>query len=289
MLSSFKDLYFDRIRLNAQDLDEAPTLEKLTKIQEAHLTHIPFENLSQHGCDRPACLDVDATAEKVLHAKRGGFCFELNGLLSHLLLELGYEVARVPAVVYTPDTKFDGPPSHLAVFCTLQDKIYFVDVAFGEPAMHPLELNMDEEQTTVEGMKSRFIETEPGLVVLEYYNQEVDGFQPRIRFQQDHVLSGGLELADFSPNLSVVYHEKSPFEQKMVCCLLTRTHKYTVAGNKLKVTTPRFGKESTKTVTELETDDEVRQVLQELFGIPLEQTNGLNIGTSLQAKPELWM
>ena len=289
MLRSFKDLYFERIGLNEQDLGEAPTLVKLTKIQEAHLTHIPFENLSQHGCDRPACLDVEATAEKVLHAKRGGFCFELNGLLSHLLIELGYQVARVPAIVYTPETKFDRPPSHLALFCTLQGKIYFVDVAFGEPAMHPLELTMNEEQTTVEGMKSRFVEYEPGLVVLEYYNEEGASFQPRIRFQRDHALSGGLELADFSPNLSVVYHEQSPFQQKMVCCRLTRTHKYTVAGNQLKVTTPRFEKESTKTVTKLRTDDEVRQVLRELFGIPLEQTNGLHIGKSLQAKPELWM
>ena len=82
MLVPIKDLYFERIHLDEEGLGEDPTLEKLTKIQEAHLKHIPFENLSQHGCDRPACLDVESVVDKVLHAKRGGFCFELNGLFS---------------------------------------------------------------------------------------------------------------------------------------------------------------------------------------------------------------
>lgn len=288
MLMAIKDLYFDRIHLNEQSLGQDPTLEKLTRIQEAHLEHIPFENLSQHGCTRPACLDTESLIDKVLHAKRGGFCFELNALLSELLVELGYQVARVPAIVYNPETKFDHAPSHLCLFCTLEDNIYFVDVAFGEPAMHPLEFVLDMEQITAEGMKSRFVEPDPGYVVLEYYNEVTAGFQPRIRFQREDILSGGMELADFSPHLNVVYHEQSPFEQKMICCRVTRSHKYTIAGNSLRITTPRFGKESTKTVEVLDTDDDVRQMLSELFGIPFEETDGLNMGKSLQAKAEIW-
>lgn len=289
MCGSLTRDYLDRLGLREQDLEEEPTLEKLAAIQEAHLNCIPFENLAQHGCDRPACLDIEATARKVLHVKRGGFCFELNALLSEFLSELGYHVTRVPAIVYNPEEQFNRSPSHLGVFCNIDNIIYFVDVAFGEPAIHPLVLEMNVEQTTAEGMISRFVETEPGMIDLHFYNEEEATFKPRIRFQRDHIVSGGFDLPLFAPYLDNVYTEDSPFVQKLVCCRVTRTHKYTVAGNRLKVTTPRFGEDSTKTVTSFNTDDEVRQVLCEHFGIPYEQTKGLDTGRSSEAKPDLWM
>ena len=289
MCGSLTRDYLDRLGLREQDLEEEPTLEKLAAIQEAHLNCIPFENLAQHGCDRPACLDIEATARKVLHVKRGGFCFELNALLSEFLSELGYHVTRVPAIVYNPEEQFNRSPSHLGVFCNIDNIIYFVDVAFGEPAIHPLVLEMNVEQTTAEGMISRFVETEPGMIDLHFYNEEEATFKPRIRFQRDHIVSGGFDLPLFAPYLDNVYTEHSPFVQKLVCCRVTRTHKYTVAGNRLKVTTPRFGEDSTKTVTSFNTDDEVRQVLCEHFGIPYEQTKGLDTRRSSEAKPDLWM
>jgi N-hydroxyarylamine O-acetyltransferase len=289
MCGSLKSDYLDRLGLRERDLDEEPTLEKLAEIQEAHLKHIPFENLAQHGCDLPASLDIEATAKKILHVKRGGFCFELNALLSEFLLELGYQVTRVPAIVYNPEEQFDRSPSHLGVFCNIDNSIYFVDVAFGEPAIHPLILEMNTEQTTAEGMISRFVENEPGFIDLQFYNEEEAIFKPRIRFQRDHILSGGFDLPLFAPYLNNVYGEQSPFVQKLVCCRVTRTHKYTVAGNRLKVTTPRFGDDSTKTVTSLDSDEIVRQVLRDHFGIPYEQTKGLDTGRSSEAKPDLWM
>jgi len=235
-------------------------------------------------------MDIEATATKVLNVQRGGFCFELNALFSEFLSELGYQVTRVPAIVYNPEEQFDRSPSHLGVFCTIHNIIYFVDVAFGEPAIHPLVLEeMNTEQTTAECMISRFVENEPGLIDLHFYNYEEAVFKPRIRFQRDHILSGGFDLPLFAPYLDNVHTEQSPFVQKLVCCRVTRTHKYTVAGNRLKVTTPRFGEDSTKTVTSLDTDDEVRKVLSEYFGIPYEQTKGLDTGRSLEAKPDFWM
>jgi N-hydroxyarylamine O-acetyltransferase len=286
---SLKDRYFDRLCLNEQDLDDEPTLDKLTQIQETHLQHIPFENLAQHGCGRHACLDIEATAKKILEDQRGGFCFELNGLLAAFLLELGYHVSRVPAIVYHPDEKFDRPISHMCLSCKLQDTIYFVDAAFGEPALHPLVFEVDKEQATVEGILSRFVENEPGKIDLEWYSEEKSLFRPRIRFERDHVLSGGLDLAAFAPYLDNVFTEQSPFVQKLVCCRVTRTHKYTVAGNRLKVTTPRFGKDSTQTVTAFETDEEVRQVLWKHFGVPFKESIGLDTEVSSKAKPDLWM
>jgi N-hydroxyarylamine O-acetyltransferase len=159
MCGSLTRDYLDRLGLREQDLEEEPTLEKLAAIQEAHLNCTPFENLAQHGCDRPACLDIEATARKVLHVKRGGFCFELNALLSEFLSRVGLITLLGYLQLFTilKKHRFNRSPSHLGVFCNIDNIIYFVDVAFGEPAIHPLVLEMNVERTTAEGMISRFV------------------------------------------------------------------------------------------------------------------------------------
>jgi N-hydroxyarylamine O-acetyltransferase len=107
--------YLERLGFSENEMDilAKPSKEILDKIMEAHLKNINFENLSQHGLPFKPTLNVDAIATKILDVKRGGFCFELNGLLAELLLELGFEVKRVPAIVHTPDTGFDHAASHL--------------------------------------------------------------------------------------------------------------------------------------------------------------------------------
>jgi len=80
--------YFARLKLSPSEFDELPTVKKLQAIQEAHLAQIPFENLAQHGCSQPAVLDTTEIAHKILDCRRGGFCFELNGLLAEFLEEL---------------------------------------------------------------------------------------------------------------------------------------------------------------------------------------------------------
>jgi hypothetical protein len=53
--------------------------------------------------------------------------------------------------------------------------------------------------------------------------------------------NAGPPLSAFSDELAVTLEEKSIFSQKMICCCLTRDKKYTVAGNRLKITgPPRF-------------------------------------------------
>jgi len=82
------DRYLERIDLS---IDKKPTLENLQKLQRAHLYHVPYENLDiMRGV--PLSLEIEDLYDKIVRRRRGGYCFELNGLFSWLLTELGYEV-----------------------------------------------------------------------------------------------------------------------------------------------------------------------------------------------------
>ena len=73
---------------------ESPTLPALASLHRAHLLAVPFENLDI-SLGRPIRLDRASLLAKVVGARRGGYCYELNGLFALLLRSLGYAVASV--------------------------------------------------------------------------------------------------------------------------------------------------------------------------------------------------
>src|SRR5678810_723119 len=82
-----------------------PTAETLRDLQVAHLRNVPFENLSIHSGE-PIVLNDDALFTKIVEKRRGGFCYEVNGLFAALLRALGFEVARLAAEVANPEGGF---------------------------------------------------------------------------------------------------------------------------------------------------------------------------------------
>ena len=89
------DAYLARISYTGS---RAPTLETLQAIHRAHAQAIPFENLDP-WLGQPVRLDLDALQQKLVSARRGGYCFEQNLLLSHALTALGFEVTSLAARV----------------------------------------------------------------------------------------------------------------------------------------------------------------------------------------------
>jgi N-hydroxyarylamine O-acetyltransferase len=87
--------YLDRINY---DGPLSPTAETLRLLQVAHLQAVPFENLSIHA-NEPIVLEDQALFEKIVRRRRGGFCYELNGLFAALLRELGFKVEMLSAGV----------------------------------------------------------------------------------------------------------------------------------------------------------------------------------------------
>lgn len=76
-----------------------PTLDALRELHLRHLRTVPFENLSVH-LGEEIVLQEERLLDKVVGARRGGFCYELNGLFGALLTALGYEVTLLAARVY---------------------------------------------------------------------------------------------------------------------------------------------------------------------------------------------
>ncbi|HEY2892600.1 MAG TPA: arylamine N-acetyltransferase, partial [Pirellulales bacterium] len=72
------DLYLRRICYRGS---REPSLETLKHLHVAHATHIPFENINVLR-DEPIRLDLESLQEKLVRKRRGGYCFEQNGLFA---------------------------------------------------------------------------------------------------------------------------------------------------------------------------------------------------------------
>jgi N-hydroxyarylamine O-acetyltransferase len=131
-----------------------PSFELLAALCAQHPAHIPYENIDPL-LGRPPSLDPQAVTEKLLHQRRGGYCFEQNLLLKLALDALGFEVTSLAARVVwmRPADAPLRPRSHmlLKVMVPGADRPgpYIADAGFGGNLMDtPLRLVADEPQRT---------------------------------------------------------------------------------------------------------------------------------------------
>ncbi|MBB4096587.1 arylamine N-acetyltransferase family protein [Sphingomonas kyeonggiensis] len=133
--------YFTRI---GHDGALAPDRATLTALMRAHLAAMPFENLDvQLG--RPVSLDPDAIFDKLVTRRRGGWCYEQNGLFGRVLAALGYDVRRISAGVMRHVIGEASLGNHLALLVTLEGRSWLVDVGFGGTQAGPLPLAPGED------------------------------------------------------------------------------------------------------------------------------------------------
>ena len=292
----FVTKYLDRIGLDPAMFDPSTPrdYQLLSRLSEAHLSSIPFENLSQHGgYGGPVQLDMKWISDKILDRKRGGFCLELNALFAAFLEAWGFKVAIVPAIVYNSDDGgFEHPPSHIILLVTLPTDggphSYFVDVGFGEPPCQPLVYEFEKVQITSEGMASRLMEND-GKVSLDWFKDKE--WRPRLQWNlEDGSRSRSIE--ELSELLDRVYSPDSIFSRKLIVCRLLRDQKLTLAGDKLKVTGPPRYTNDTETVnvkiTQLDSKQGIRDALAKQFGIPLDETKNLDVEQIVKQDPKLF-
>lgn len=131
--------YLARLGLEPSGFRE-PTVETLRMLHRTHLERVPFENLDIH-LGRPIRLDLRQIIEKVVHRRRGGFCYELNAAFGSLLMSLGFSVSLVEARVHS-DEGLGIPFDHL---CLLVEPVsheapdrFLVDVGFGDSFLEPI-------------------------------------------------------------------------------------------------------------------------------------------------------
>lgn len=122
--------YLDRIAVKS-----APRVDEngLKQIHAAQVFSIPFENLDIH-LGRTISLKPEDLINKMLIKKRGGYCFELNGLLRLALKAVGFTVRPLLArVLYTlPEPTAH---THQVLIATIAGQEWLADVGFGGPGL----------------------------------------------------------------------------------------------------------------------------------------------------------
>lgn len=249
MESMDPDAYLHRIGARRP---AAATLETLRELQERHLATVPFENLSLHLGERVSLEAKDLFA-KIVDRRRGGICYEVNGLFAWLLRELGFEVTLLGAKVFRAGEL--GPPfDHLALRVDL-DEPWLVDVGFGRHSVHPLRLNATEAQHDGAG----------DFLVLDAPGGDVDVLrdgEPAYRLE-----TRARELHEFEPTCWwQTTSPESSFTKRLVCSLLTAGKQLTLAGDRLIETV-----DGERTERQLSGDAEILATYRTSFGIELER------------------
>lgn len=121
------------------------TLDFLTEIQVKHIEQYSFNSLSVH-LKEELPLAPESLYTKIVENKRGGYCFELNGLFYELLTHLGFDCSLQLARV-TMNSNEPAPRTHRFTKVIIDSVPYYVDVGFGPytPAS-PLRMDSDTPQ-----------------------------------------------------------------------------------------------------------------------------------------------
>jgi N-hydroxyarylamine O-acetyltransferase len=120
------------------DGPRAATLTTLRALHRAHLLAIPYENLDIH-LGLPLTLDGDAMFTKLVDERRGGWCYEMNGVFGRVLESLGFDVRYLSGAVGRRTAGWRARGNHLVLLVTL-DRPWIVDVGFGDGFLTPLPL-----------------------------------------------------------------------------------------------------------------------------------------------------
>jgi N-hydroxyarylamine O-acetyltransferase len=231
----------------------SPSAETLKQLQIAHLQTVPFENLSIHRGE-PIVLNDAALFDKIILRRRGGFCYELNGLFAALLRELGFKVDMLSAQVVDGGGVVGPPFDHMALRVHLEQS-WLADVGFGDSFLEPLVLEKGSEQR--QGNRAYEILREGAM--LKVLQRIDDGdWNEQYRFTlKPYEYSDYTEMCEF--------HQTSPnshFTRARICSRATPDGRITLSGMRFIKTTHVDRYEQ-----ELRSEEEYERSLKENFGI----------------------
>lgn len=246
-----------------------PSLDVLRSLHTCHMMSVPFENLTIHSGGRVQ-LDLPLLYDKIVEQRRGGFCYENNGLFSWLLNKLGFQVTTLSAQVKSLATGCYGPPyDHLVLMVSLDGQRWLCDVGFGSSGFSS-PLSLDTSGPQEQGHRVYRIRGAMGMLFLEWQREENRGADG----DWAEVYKFTLEprrLEDFAEMCQ--YHQSSPYSIffcKSLCTVLKPGGRVTYIGRRLtSVTFPEGPGGELKTTTREVKDEELLGILADTFGVVL--------------------
>jgi N-hydroxyarylamine O-acetyltransferase len=240
-----------------------PTVPVLRALHRAHLLNVPFENIDIH-LGRPVKLDEAALFDKIVTRRRGGFCYELNGLFSLLLEDIGYRVLRLSASGHKDDGSYAQEFDHLILQVHEPDDpetVWLVDVGWGDGPLEPLRML----EPGIQRQGGRVFQLQPDTCYLVLNEKTADDEWLKLyRFNLRPY-----PISEFQPMCN--YHQSSPdsiFTQKRLATISRPDGRITLSDMRL-ITTRETGLRGSGEREErtLSSEAEVNQVLLEVFGI----------------------
>ena len=248
--------YFERIGHSPGQ--RAPTLATLRALHLYHSQAIAFEDLDPFS-GRPVQLDLPALERKLVHAGRGGYCFEQNLLFRHILTELGFNVHGLAArVMWNAPEGVVRKRSHMLLLRDVGGERYIADVGFGGLTLTaPLRVATDIEQSTPHEA-FRLVDQEGDFVLQARIR---DTWKPLYRFdlQPQHLVD--YEVA----NWYLSNHPKSRFVTHLMAARPVPGRRYALLNDTFTVHELGGGSEQRT----LQSVAEIRGVLEEYFGLRL--------------------
>lgn len=245
------DAALERLRYSGS---REPTAETLRSLHRAFLEAVPFENLDICA-GVPISLDPARIYQKIVVRRRGGFCYECNGLFADLLAALGFTVLRLSARMAL-DGEIGPEFDHMVLLVRL-DREMLADVGNGESVRDPLPL-AGCEISEAEGVAYRVGGCGEGYAL--FYREAGAEWLPRFLFTRTP-----REQADFSEMCEA--HQTTPgsiFTRQRLTTIATREGRITLMGNRLVET--RGGERRERDLT---SEAEVVACLRRDFGIEL--------------------
>ncbi len=249
--------YFARLNYSEPINADIGTLRGL---QSAHMLSVPFENLDIVPLHSLIQLSEQALWDKIVVHRRGGFCYELNGMFAWLLKQIGFEVTYLNARVFNRVGELGMDFDHLALLVRVPSEStrWLADVGFGDSFLEPL--NLDERGDQTQGLRAyRLEETGEGFTVWQrdyagtWERQYFFDLQPR-SFPNDYAAACS-------------YHQtsqQSSFTQRSIISIATPDGRVSLEQNRLIITSNGERRESPVT-----DDEEYNRLLKERFGVVL--------------------
>ena len=248
--------FFQRIGMDPQTKIEK-TVEFLGQVQRQCVLHIAYENLDILE-NKPLNLAPEALYDKIVIRGRGGYCFELNGLLTHMFREMGFNVSERFARFLRGEANIPMR-RHRVTIVHMEDGDYLCDIGVGQIAPRlPLKIEEDTIQTQ-NGETYRFTkDVRHGWILWDLYH---GAWREYICFTDEAVFD-----VDFlQPTFFCEKHPDSPFNKKYILAIKTETGRKSIDGHAYKI----FEGEELAHIEENLSEEQLRALFEQEFYLTL--------------------
>lgn len=228
-------------------------LATLVGLMRAQLFSVPFENLDVQAGKIVSMVPEDIV-DKIVYRKRGGYCYEVNGLFAMTLSALGFEYTLIGArPMFYPTRR---ARTHMVLVVKAEGEEWLCDLGFGSFGIRaPLSLAKPDQ----------VIQQDDDFFKIK--KSDGQNFIMQARVEGEWVNQYGFDLyphewIDFYPtNFFNSRHPDAIFVQKLLVIKHSLQGRHILLGNRLKVI-----EKGIASVRDL-SDDEVAELLVKDFGL----------------------